>query len=121
MTRIPTHDRDIIETALYLPMLLIILERDRKIFEQAPFKLKHPYIELVEETIKAVQKDLKEAKAYLRKENISLSKVKSDDSFTMYSFYYKGFEENHNYFNPRLRNRTEELLRYYLNKNPFSI
>lgn len=59
MTRIPEDDRDIIEQAIYLPMLVIVLERDRVIFEKGNFKLKQPYTNLVEETLKVVQGDLK--------------------------------------------------------------
>ncbi|WP_409291764.1 hypothetical protein [Peribacillus sp. SCS-37] len=114
MTRIPEGDRDIIESAIYLPMVLTILNRDLAVIEQSPFKLKRPYIQLIEETMKAVQKDLTETKHYLRKENIKVSEVKRDEAFTMYLFLYRGYEERHNYFNPRLRNKVEELLAYYL-------
>ncbi|MDQ0268677.1 hypothetical protein J2S17_000546 [Cytobacillus purgationiresistens] len=53
MTRIPETDRDILEQAMYLPMVIIILEKDRLIIEKAPFKLSQPYLNLMEETIKA--------------------------------------------------------------------
>lgn len=114
MTRIPTSDRDIIEQAIYLPMLLTILNRDLIVVNTSSFKLKKPYLELIEETMKAIQKDLAAVKRYLHKNNIKVERMKSDEAFTMYMFVYKGYEEEHNYFNPRLRNRTEELLRYYL-------
>ncbi|MCJ8005962.1 hypothetical protein ACFFF5_05505 [Lederbergia wuyishanensis] len=114
MTRIPTSDRDIIEQAIYLPMLLTVLNRDLIVVNTSSLKLKKPYLELIEETMKAIQKDLAAVKRYLYKNNIKVERLKSDDAFTMYMFVYKGYEEEHNYFNPRLRNRTEELLRYYL-------
>lgn len=116
MTRIPENDREIIETALYLPMLLKILERDKLIFEQGTFKLPNSYMEFIEDKIKAVRKDLNIAKDHLYKEKIKVGEIKRDADFTMYSFIYKGVEEHHTYFNPRLRNRTEELLRIYLHK-----
>ncbi|MCP3738832.1 hypothetical protein [Rossellomorea sp. BNER] len=114
MTRIPERDRDMIETTMYLPMVLKILERDMEIFDKGDFKLRRPYLELIEEAMKAVQKDLKLAKVHLRKENISIAEVERDNEFTKYSFYYKGYEEFHSYFNPRLRNKCEELLKKYL-------
>ncbi|MCM3180867.1 hypothetical protein [Cytobacillus horneckiae] len=43
MTRIPENDRDLIEQAIYLPMIVIILERDLQIIEKAPFKINRPY------------------------------------------------------------------------------
>ncbi|KMY49253.1 hypothetical protein [Peribacillus loiseleuriae] len=117
MTRIPENDREIIETALYLPMLLKILERDKVLIEQGSFKIKSPYVDIVENAIVTVRKDLKNAEDHLHKEKIKLAEIKRDADFTMYSFIYKGVEEHHNYFNPRLRNRTEELLRLYLQKD----
>lgn len=116
MSHVPSRDRDIIEEAIYLPMLLTLLDRDMKIFEGGPFKIKDPYIEVIEETMVKIQKDLHIAKTYLHKNNIKVERIKSDDAFTMYVFFYKGYESHHNYFNPRLRNRVEELLREYLRK-----
>lgn len=114
MTRIPMHDRDIIEQVIYLPMVLTIFHRDLQIIEKGPFKLKKPYIELIKKAIIKIQNDLTDAKKYLKKNNIKVERIKSDDAFTMYLFLYKGYEEIHNYFNPRLRNRVEELMQSYL-------
>ncbi|WP_028392709.1 hypothetical protein [Bacillus cihuensis] len=116
MIRIPETDRDIIETALYLPMLLKILEQDKVLIEQGSFKIKSPYMDIVESAISAVRKDLKVAKDHLRKEKIKVEEIKREADFTMYTFIYKGYEEHHNYFNPRLRNKCEELLSFYLKK-----
>ncbi|MFS0780110.1 hypothetical protein [Bacillus sp. 1P06AnD] len=117
MTRIPNEERDIIEQEIYLPMVITILERDRKVIDKSHLKLKKPYLELVDCTIKEVYKDIKKTRDYLRKNKIKVFKQQSDEAFTMYTFIYKGYEEHHNYFNPRLRNKCEELLTYYL-KSP---
>ncbi|MDQ0269916.1 hypothetical protein J2S17_001788 [Cytobacillus purgationiresistens] len=119
MTRIPENDRDLIEQAIYLPMIVIILERDLQIIEKAPFKINRPYLTLVENTLKKVQRDLKEVRDKMRKGNMKVHQISHDDTFTMFSFLYKGYEEQHNYFNPRLRNKCEELLDFYLNKKDF--
>lgn len=116
MTRIPEKDRDILEQAMYLPMLLTILERDRIIFDKAGFKLKEPYLHLIEETIKAVQRDLKETRLAMRKGQMKVEQVARDEAFTMFLFIYKGFDEQHNYFNPRIRNKVQELMEHYLSK-----
>ncbi|MEW9501640.1 hypothetical protein [Jeotgalibacillus marinus] len=114
MTKIPAEDRDKLENAFYLPMLLTILERDRLIVEKSSFKLNRPYLELIEETTKAVQRDLARIKRHLRENGMTVVKLQSDDAFTLYLFVYNGYEEKHNYFNPRLRNHVEDLLRFYL-------
>ncbi len=114
MTRIPENDRNILEQAIYLPMVLTILNRDLQIVDSSPFKLKRPYVELIEETMKVIQGELAHVKKYMRTNKMKVERMQSDDAFTMYMFLYKGYEEHHNYFNPRLRNRVEDLMRHYL-------
>lgn len=116
MTRIPENDRDILEQAMYLPMLLTVLERDRLLVENTGFKLKGPYIKLIEDTIKVVQSDLKEIKNAMRKGRMRVEQVARDEAFTMFLFINNGYEEKHNYFNPRIRNKVNELLEFYLYK-----
>ncbi|WP_080847413.1 hypothetical protein [Cytobacillus gottheilii] len=116
MTRIPEADRDIMEQAIYLPMVLTILNRDLQVIQKSPFKLKQPYLNLVEETLKAIQRELAEVKKYMSNNRLKVEQIKSDDAFTMFMFLYKGYEEHHNYFNPRIRNKVQELLEYYLFK-----
>jgi hypothetical protein len=116
MTRIPEDERDIMEKAIYLPMVLIILNRDVAVVTNSPFKLKKPYLNLIEVTMKEIQQELAEVKQYMKKNKLKVIETKRDDAFTMYLFIYKGYEENHNYFNPRIRNKVEELLETYLSK-----
>lgn len=116
MTRIPEHDRDIMEKAIYLPMVLIVLNRDLAVVDKSPFKLKRPYLELIEETMKDIQKELAEVKRYMKINRLKVTQTNRDDAFTMYLFLYKGYEEHHNYFNPRIRNKVQELMAYYFSK-----
>lgn len=120
MTRIPEGDRDIMEKAIYLPMVLIVLNRDLAVVEKSPFKLKKPYLELIEETMKEIQRELAEVKQYMKKNKLQVIETKRDDAFTMFMFIYKGYEENHNYFNPRIRNKVQELMEAYLLKKHLS-
>lgn len=114
LTRIPEKDRDVIEKAIYLPMVLTVLHRDLAIFENSHFKLRNPYIQWIEQTMKIIQQELSEVKYYLREKNIKVKEMKRDEAFTMFLFLYKGYEEYHNYFNPRIRNKVEELMKFYL-------
>jgi hypothetical protein len=116
MTKIPEEDRNIMEKAIYLPMVLIILNRDLSVVKNSPFKLKKPYEELIEETMKTIQRELAEVKQYMKKNNLQVLETNRDDAFTMYMFLYKGYEEHHNYFNPRIRNKVQELMGMYFSK-----
>jgi hypothetical protein len=118
MTRIPDDDRNIMEKAIYYPMVLIVLNRDLAVVEKSPFKLKKPYLELIEETMKEIQRELAEVKQYMKKNKLQVTETKRDDAFTMYMFLYKGYEESHSYFNPRIRNKVQELIEgYFLKKH----
>lgn len=114
MTRIPEEERDLMEKAIYLPMVITILNRDLTVIDKSPFKLKKPYLLLVEETLKIIQREMAEVKRSMKQKQLKVEEIHRDEAFTMFMFLYKGFEEHHNYFNPRIRNKCQELLEYYL-------
>ncbi|AGK52606.1 hypothetical protein [Bacillus sp. 1NLA3E] len=114
MTRIPEEERDLLEKAIYLPMVITILNRDLTIIDKSPFKLKKPYLILVEETLKVIQREMADVKRLMKQKQLKVEEIHRDDAFTMFMFLYKGFEEHHNYFNPRIRNKVQELLEFYL-------
>ena len=116
MGLIPAESLPYFENMIYLPIILILLERDRVAFESGDFKLRRPYINIIEQSIKVVQKDLKETKLYLRQNKLKIIKGNRDDYCTDYTFYFGGYEQPRRYLNVRLRNRTEELLEVYINK-----
>ena len=113
---IPAESLPHFEMMIYLPMVIIVLEKNRLSFEQGDFKLSRPYINLTESAIKLVQEDLKKAKLYMRENNLKLLKGEVDQTTTTYTFFHGGYESNRKYLNVRLRNRTEELLEMYLMK-----
>jgi len=104
------------ENAIYLPMVIIILERDRAEIEIGSFKFKNPYLKVIEQAEKLAQEDLKITNNYLRKNNMKLNKKGNDGTFTEYVFCNKGYEDPRRYLNVRLRNRTEELISVYFAK-----
>lgn len=114
MPLIPPEALPHFENQIYLPMLLIILERDRLAFEKGPFKLKRPYLAMIAEAERLVQKDLKESRLYMRRHSMKVIKGDHDDMFTEYVFIHGGYEDHRRYLNVRLRNRSEELLGVYL-------
>ncbi|WP_033543949.1 hypothetical protein [Planococcus sp. CAU13] len=113
MPLIPQEEIVHFENMIYLPMVLIVLERDRVIIENGSFKLKRPYLELVEGAIKQVQKELNQTKIHMRTHQMKLVRGAGDDTFTEYVFYHRGYEDHRRYLNLRLRNRVEELIRAY--------
>ncbi|WP_437834594.1 hypothetical protein ACQRXC_29215 (plasmid) [Niallia taxi] len=117
MTKISEEHRSILEQSIYLPLVLSVLEYDRKVTEKASFKIKLVYLHLIEFTMLKVQKDLKKVKDAMRSINMKTVPGHNDGVFTEYDFYYKGYHEKHRYFNANLRNNCEKLLNYYFSKN----
>ncbi|MGM0949089.1 MAG: hypothetical protein ACQEWT_09560 [Bacillota bacterium] len=105
---------DLIERALFLPMAITILNRDLAGIELSALKLKHPYKQLISESLKIAQKDLIEVRKELRKRKIVIHEAERDEAFTLYVFVIEGYEEKHRYFNPRIREQVSELLMFYL-------
>lgn len=113
---ISDHDQEIIDKAIYLPLLIIVLNRDLMAVEETPFKLKSPYKLLIEETLKSVQRDLTEAKKYMNKNKIKVKRLGVNErGFTEYYTLCRDSEIRRSIINDVLRNRTEELLDKYLN------
>ena len=102
------------DDAIYYPMLLVVLERDRQAIEVGDFKFKKPYLKMIEQAEQQVREDMKNRYTYFRLHKIKLKKLGNDGTFTEYEFFRNGYSDKRRYLNVRLRNRTEELLEYYL-------
>lgn len=113
MTKITDIDRKLFDQSIYLPLVLSVLEYDRKIIENTPFKIKQVYLKLIEHTMKKVQNDLKKIRDQMRLHNMKVVKGINDGVFTEYHFYYKGYHEVHSFMNANLKNNTQKLLVYY--------
>ncbi|WP_078548295.1 hypothetical protein [Litchfieldia alkalitelluris] len=119
MTRISEENRNLFEQSIFLPMVLTILNRDLEIFNTAGFKLKKPYIHLIDETMNRVQKDLFLIKQKMKENKMKSVQLERDEAFTLFLFILDGWEEKHNYFNPRIRSEVSRLLEIYLT-NPLT-
>lgn len=113
MPLIPAKALPHFENMIYLPLLLTVLELDRTEIEKGAFKLKGPYLKIIDAAILRVQKELQETTFYLKRNNMKVIRKDRDSMFTDYIFINGGFEDHRRYLNVRLRNRTEELLHLY--------
>ncbi|SOC35008.1 hypothetical protein [Ureibacillus acetophenoni] len=117
MAHVPIEAVPYLEAAIYLPMLLIVLDQDYAQLEVGQFKLKQPYINLIDKVRKNALEDFKKTKAYLSRHQLKVIRGDSDELFTEYYFHYEQAMEVRRYSNIRLRNRVENLLDYYFNSN----
>ncbi|AQQ52582.1 SNARE domain-containing protein [Planococcus lenghuensis] len=116
MPVIAQQDLHHFEKMIYLPMVLTVLALDRQAFEKGPFKLKRPYVEMVDRAMKNIHAELRETKIYLHKRQMKVLRGKRDDTFTEYIFHHGGYEQRRRYLNLRIRNRVEELICVYFSQ-----
>lgn len=116
MTHIPMEKIQYLELAIYLPMLIVVLEKDHEQIEKGEFKLKRPYVHLIEEARKIVTEDLKKTKAYMKRFGLKVIQGQRDELFTEYQFHFNQLVDKRRYSNIRLRNQVELLLNQYLTK-----
>ena len=114
MSHIPQNVVPLFEAGIYLPMLLTIVNQDLECVQHGEFKLKEPYIHLLEEVRIQIEKDLEDTKRQFKKQNMKLKRGKKDKLFTEFYFYYNETLELRRYSNIRLRNQSEFLLKQYL-------
>ena len=113
MSAIPNESIPHFENAIYLPMLIKILEKDLLTIEVSQIKLKLPYTKMIDQAIKNVKIEMKKSNIYLKRNNMQLVKKGTDKEFTEYTFINAAHEDHRRYSNIRLRNRTEELMSEY--------
>ena len=113
MSEIPNESIPHYENAIYLPMLIKVLEKDLLTIETSQIKLKRPYTKMIDQAIKNVRAELKKSNIYLKLNKMKLIKKGMDKEFTEYTFINVAHEDHWRYSNIRLRNRTEELMSEY--------
>ena len=79
-----TESLEQLDYAIYFPMLLVVLEKDRQAIEVGDFKFKKPYLKMIEQAEKQVREDLNKTYNYFRQNKIKLKKLGNDGTFTEY-------------------------------------
>jgi hypothetical protein len=117
MTHIPIEANTLFESGIYLPMLLIIVNHDIEKIEQGEFKLKGPYLHMLEGIRLQLEHDLADTKQQFKQCKMKLKRGVQDQLFTEYYFYFEEIVELRRYSNIRLRNQSEYLLEQYMHQH----
>ncbi|MET3505650.1 hypothetical protein [Halalkalibacter oceani] len=104
----------IVHEYIFLSLARKVLERDKDKIKQSEVKIKTPYIELIDEKIIQLSKDLRDVKVEMNKKGIKIHKVNE----LRYSVHYKGYQREVGYMGYAMRTYVEEIMkRYFLQKN----
>ncbi|MGL4522665.1 MAG: hypothetical protein ACRCWQ_08970 [Bacilli bacterium] len=114
MSKIDQQQLSTIEHYLFLPMVQKVFQRDYDCIANGPFKVKKPYLLLIEESLRILQKELFIIKKTMRNDNLKAYEHAREDFFTSFIFMAGGYEEEHRYYNLRIRQCVEEHMNHFL-------
>ncbi|MFC7371722.1 hypothetical protein ACFQPF_08540 [Fictibacillus iocasae] len=110
------EDRGLIERFIMYPMLLTIFDRDLRIIQAVPLKLKRPYILLIEKIMDDISMELHETRKQMLSRKIKVMDGKRLDDLTEYEIFIRGYREVMRFPNVHLRNKAETLIEHFLLK-----
>jgi len=106
---------------LFISMAITVLEQDMKHVQDGPFKIKEPYLELLEQMLAAAKTERKQLRKSMQDQKIRISPLNRNESFTSYLFIAGRREEQRNYFNPAIRKHVEAIIRELMLKDRPSV
>ncbi|QKY68530.1 hypothetical protein [Lentibacillus sp. CBA3610] len=101
---------------LFLSMAMVVIQQDIQNIRQGTFKIKEPYIKLLEKMNTEAANERKELRKAMKDKKIQVVTLNKNDSFSSYLFVCRGREEKRNYFNPAIRKKVETIMRELMQK-----
>ncbi|GGH73166.1 hypothetical protein GCM10010978_10770 [Compostibacillus humi] len=101
---------------LFLSMAITVMKQDMAYIRDGKFKIKEPYLELLEKMIFLAKKERKNLRKTMHDENIQVILLNRNDSFSSYLFICQGKEEKRNFFNPAIRKKVEIIVKEMMEK-----
>jgi len=103
------HELQLASRFLFLSMAIIVINRDIETIRNGPFKIKRPYIELLEQMLTRATKERRSLRQSMKKFNIQVTLLQKDDLFSTFLFVSNKREEKRNYFNPTIKKKVENI------------
>lgn len=94
---------------LFLSMAIIVIQKDLETIQKGPFKLKRPYIEILEIMQTKALKERQQLRQQMKQSQIKVTLIQKDDLFSTFLFIGKNREERRNYFNPSIKRRVQSI------------
>ncbi|RYG72624.1 hypothetical protein EU245_09845 [Lentibacillus lipolyticus] len=101
---------------LFLSMAITVIQQDIWHIETGTFKIKEPYLELLEQMNTEAANERKELRKRMRDKKMRVVTLHKNDSFSSYLFVCNGREEKRNYFNPAIRKKVKTIMQELMHK-----
>lgn len=101
---------------LFLSMGITVIRQDIEHIKQGSFKIKEPYLELLEKMISEALDERKQIRVEMKNKDVKVKTISKDEFFSSFLFYSQGWEERRTYFNPAIRKKVEVIIRELIKK-----
>lgn len=95
---------------LFLSMTIIVLRQDINHIQNGSFKIKDPYITLLEHMLTIALNERKNLRKQMKERQMQVLLTRQNDAFSSYLFICQGKEEERHYFNPVIRKKVEYII-----------
>ncbi|GGB39512.1 hypothetical protein GCM10011409_16270 [Lentibacillus populi] len=116
MRYLSDEEIDVASSFLFLSMALIVIQQDIQEIQSGAFKIKEPYLELLEKMTAEATEERRKLQEVMKKKDIKVVTLNQNDSFSSYLFLCQGREEKRNYFNPAIRKKVKAIIQELMHK-----
>ncbi|PYZ98157.1 hypothetical protein CR205_06055 [Alteribacter lacisalsi] len=110
MARLTVEEERLSETYILYELARKVLESDLVRIQEAPVKLKTPYIHLLEQTIRLLGKELHFTKVQMKKLGLKVEFNSKDETFSEYTIFFRGYALTAKYMNAHLKNKVADTI-----------
>ncbi|MCR6110959.1 hypothetical protein HXA35_11495 [Bacillus sp. A301a_S52] len=110
MSKLTEAEEHLIESYILFEMARKVLEKDLERLDQAPLKLKEPYIRLLELSLHKLSLQFYKTKKDMKKIGLKVHLTHVDRTFSAYKIYSRGYVLNAKYLNAHLKNQVSRQI-----------
>ncbi|ADU30430.1 hypothetical protein [Evansella cellulosilytica] len=110
MAKLTEEEEQLSECYILFELARKVLEKDLMRIDQSPVKLKGPYIHLLERTLYVLSKELYDTKARMKEIGLKVQLNEHDQTFSEYTFFFRGYVLTAKYLNAHLKNQVSKLI-----------
>ncbi|SFP75456.1 hypothetical protein [Salibacterium halotolerans] len=101
---------------ILLPLVKKVLEQDRELFAHGSFKVKDPYLSVIQKALQLLHQDMRTVKVYMQKHQMRVQFEENDGTFSRYSYVCRGYEGTSSYMNANLKRQARRCMDVYFAK-----